>query len=50
MYSKQSPGELAEVIEHLRTWAGKADGGPGDTAMKDHISPLWNRFKEIDGC
>ena len=50
MYSKQSSGDLVEVTDHLRTWACEADGGPGETAMKDHISPLWNRFREIDGC
>jgi hypothetical protein len=48
MYERQDPGTQAELFEHLRKWLGDADGGPSDTAMKEHVGPLWRAFKETD--
>jgi hypothetical protein len=49
MYSKQEAGKLADVIAHVREWLDEPTETISDTAFKEHLSPLWRAFKEVDG-
>jgi hypothetical protein len=49
MYSKQEAGKLVDVIAHVRKWLNEPNETISDTSLKEHLSPLWRAFKEVDG-
>ncbi|WP_038387147.1 hypothetical protein [Bradyrhizobium elkanii] len=49
MYAKQEAGSQTDLIAHIRQWLNDPGESISDTAMKDHLRPLWQEFKKIDG-
>jgi hypothetical protein len=47
MYENSVPQSLTELCKHVESWCG--DDAPGETQLKEHLRPLFQKFKKIDG-